>query len=109
SESDLKLPPREEDRKVSDAKPQGIYAHKVRTIDGEEKSLEDYKGKVLLIVNVASECGYTKQYSGLQALHEKYAPHGLVVLGVPSNDFGGQEPGTETQIKQFCSTRYGVK
>ncbi len=80
----------------------------LKTIDGKDATLKDYAGKVLLIVNVASECGYTGQYAGLQALHEKYASQGFTVLGFPCNDFGGQEPGSEAEIKQFCTTRYQV-
>lgn len=80
----------------------------LKTIDGKDASLKDYTGKAVLIVNVASECGYTGQYAGLQALHAKYADKGFVVLGFPCNDFGGQEPGTESEIKTFCSSRYQV-
>jgi glutathione peroxidase len=80
----------------------------VKTIDGADKKLADYAGKVLLIVNVASQCGYTPQYSGLEALNQKYGNQGLAVLGFPSNDFGAQEPGTNEQIAQFCETKYGV-
>lgn len=80
----------------------------LKTIDGKETTLKDYKDRVVLIVNVASECGYTQQYAGLQALHEKYEKEGLTVLGFPCNDFGGQEPGSEAEIKSFCSTRYKV-
>ncbi|MBB5040144.1 glutathione peroxidase [Prosthecobacter dejongeii] len=80
----------------------------LKTIDGKEASLKEYAGKVLLIVNVASECGYTSQYAGLQALHEKYAKDGFSVLGFPCNDFGGQEPGSEADIKNFCTSRYKV-
>ena len=78
------------------------------TIDGKDTTLKAYAGKALLIVNVASECGYTGQYSGLQALHEQYNKEGLVVLGFPCNDFGGQEPGSAAEIKTFCSSRYNV-
>ncbi len=81
---------------------------RVKTIDGQEQSLGDYQGNVLLIVNVASYCGYTPQYQGLQELHEKYRDRGLKVLAFPCNDFGAQEPGTNEQIKTFCSTRYSV-
>jgi glutathione peroxidase len=80
----------------------------MKDIDGKQVNLSRYQGKVLLIVNVASECGYTPQYKELQALHEKYAGKGLAVLGFPSNDFGGQEPGTEADIKAFCKKNYGV-
>ncbi len=85
-----------------------IHDFTVRTIDGQTKSLGDYAGKVLLVVNVASECGYTPQYAGLQALHEAYARQGFAVLGFPANDFGAQEPGTEADIKAFCTKNYGV-
>lgn len=85
-----------------------FYAIKVKDIDGKERSLSDYKGKVLLIVNVASECGLTPQYAGLEALHKKYQAKGVTVLGFPCNDFGGQEPGTEKEIKEFCLKRYQV-
>ena len=79
-----------------------------KTIDGENVDLHDYEGKVVLIVNVASQCGLTRQYAGLQSLYEKYQDQGLVILGFPCNEFGGQEPGTEAEIKQFCSTKYDV-
>jgi len=81
----------------------------VTDIDGNQVNLaEKYKGKVVLVVNVASECGLTPQYKGLQALHEKYADKGLAILGFPCNQFRGQEPGTEAQIKEFCKTKYNV-
>jgi glutathione peroxidase len=80
----------------------------VRTAAGEERRLGDWGGKVLLIVNVASRCGFTRQYAGLQQLQDTYAPRGLVVLGFPCNDFGAQEPGTLDEIRQFCSTTYGA-
>ena len=80
----------------------------VSTPDGSSKSLGDYAGRVLLIVNVASRCGFTKQYAGLQALQDHYGDQGLTVLGFPCNDFGGQEPGTLEEIKSFCSTTYGA-
>jgi glutathione peroxidase len=79
-----------------------------KTIDGAEQSLGDYKGKVLLVVNTASECGSTPQYAGLEGLWRHYRDRGLVVLGFPSNDFGGQEPGSEAAIKTFCETKYHV-
>lgn len=80
----------------------------VKDIDGKDTALKNYAGKVLLIVNVASECGYTPQYAGLQALHEKMGGKGLAVLGFPCNDFGGQEPGGEADIKAFCTGNYKV-
>jgi glutathione peroxidase len=86
-----------------------VLNFKMKDIEGKEVPLSKYAGKVVLIVNVASECGYTPQYKGLQALHEKYAGQGLAILGFPSNDFGQQEPGTEAEIKTFCTKNYGVK
>ena len=85
-----------------------IYDFKVKTIQGEETTLEEYKGKVLLIVNVASKCGFTSQYDGLEALYQKYKDKGLVVLGFPCNQFGSQEPGTEEEIQNFCRVNFGV-
>ena len=86
-----------------------VHDHSAQSIAGEDTSLSDFAGKTLLIVNVASECGLTPQYAGLQALHKKYADQGLAVLGFPCNQFGGQEPGSEEQIQQFCSANYGVE
>jgi glutathione peroxidase len=86
----------------------GIYDAAVRHIDGKEGKLDAYKGKVLLVVNVASKCGYTPQYKSLEALYQKYKDKGLVVLGFPCNQFGGQEPGTNEEIKEFCTSKYGV-
>jgi glutathione peroxidase len=80
----------------------------VTTIDGRETTLAEHAGETLLVVNVASKCGFTKQYAGLEALHERYAGRGFAVLGFPSNQFGGQEPGTEAEIQEFCSTTFGV-
>jgi glutathione peroxidase len=80
----------------------------LKRIDGASSKLGDFAGKVLLVVNVASECGLTPQYAGLQALYEKYKDRGLVVLGFPANEFGGQEPGSNQQIAQFCSSRFNV-
>jgi glutathione peroxidase len=84
------------------------YDIPLRTLDGKPSSLADYRGKALLIVNVASKCGLTPQYAGLQALQDQYAERGFSVLGFPCNQFGGQEPGTPEQISEFCSTSYGV-
>lgn len=80
----------------------------LKGIDGQDVDLARYRGKVVLLVNVASECGYTPQYKGLQELHEKYGKEGLVVIGVPSNDFGKQEPGSNAEILKFCQTNYKV-
>jgi glutathione peroxidase len=85
-----------------------LYDIPLKDINGKDTSLKEYKGKVLLIVNVASKCGYTPQYKGLQAIHEKYKDQGLVVLGFPCNQFGGQEPGSLDEIKEFCTSKYGV-
>ena len=85
-----------------------VYDHKLTTIDGEETSLSEHKGKVILLVNVASRCGFTRQYKGLEELYQKYKDQGLVVCGFPCNQFGGQEPGSESEIKAFCSSKYGV-
>jgi glutathione peroxidase len=81
---------------------------KMKSLTGQEVDLSQYHGKVLLIVNVASECGYTPQYKGLQALYDKYGQSGFAVLGFPCNQFGRQEPGTSEQIAQFCQKNYGV-
>ncbi|NJK59931.1 MAG: glutathione peroxidase [Oscillatoriales cyanobacterium SM2_1_8] len=85
-----------------------IHEFTLTSIDGQPVSLAAYAGKVCLLVNVASRCGYTKQYKGLEELYRTYKDRGLVVLGFPSNDFGAQEPGTEAEIKTFCSTSYDV-
>ena len=85
-----------------------VYDLEATSIDGGKVSMADYKGKVTLIVNVASRCGYTGQYAGLQKLHTEMADKGFAVLGFPSNEFGGQEPGSEADIKQFCSSKFGV-
>jgi glutathione peroxidase len=82
--------------------------YKLKDIDGKEFDLSKLKGKVILIVNVASECGYTPQYEGLQELFSKYEKDGLVVIGIPSNEFGRQEPGSDEEIKKFCTTKYKV-
>jgi glutathione peroxidase len=85
-----------------------VHDFTLPSIDGEPAPLAEYRGKTLLIVNVASKCGFTRQYSGLQELYDKYQDKGLVILGFPANNFGGQEPGTEAEIKQFCSRKYSV-
>jgi glutathione peroxidase len=86
-----------------------IHDFTANTIGGSPKKLSDYKGNALLIVNVASKCGLTPQYEGLEKLHEKYSGKGLRVLGFPANEFGAQEPGTNDEIAAFCSTNYAVK
>ena len=90
------------------AKDPSLYDIDVRTIAGETQSLGAYRGKTLLIVNVASQCGFTPQYAGLEALFRKYKEQGLVVLGFPCNQFGRQEPGTEADIQNFCTSSYDV-
>jgi len=85
-----------------------VYDFTLPSIDGSDASLSQYKGKVLLLVNVASKCGYTPQYAGLESLYEKYKDQGLVVIGFPANNFGAQEPGTNEEIKSFCARTYHV-
>ena len=85
-----------------------VYDFSARDIEGAERSLGEFRGKVLLIVNVASECGFTPQYAGLEALQRNYAARGFAVLGFPCNQFGSQEPGGEGEIRQFCESRFGV-
>jgi len=86
-----------------------VLNFKMKNIDGKEINLaEQYAGKTILFVNVASKCGYTKQYKGLQALYEKYSDKGLVIIGVPANNFGSQEPGSNDDIKEFCSSKFNV-
>jgi glutathione peroxidase len=87
---------------------ESIYDLPLKDIDGKDTSLKPYQGKVMLIVNVASKCGFTPQYAALEALYQKYKDRGLVVLGFPCNQFGHQEPGTDVEIKQFCSSKYNV-
>ena len=86
----------------------GIYNFTLNSIDGKPAPLADYKGKVVLIVNVASQCGFTPQYSALEAIYEKYKDQGFVIVGFPANNFGAQEPGTNEEIKTFCSRKYSV-
>jgi glutathione peroxidase len=85
-----------------------IYEFTMNNIDGKPVKLDEYKGKVVLIVNVASKCGYTPQYEGLEKIYKQYSGKGFVILGFPANNFMGQEPGSDTDIKQFCSTKYNV-
>jgi glutathione peroxidase len=90
------------------SEPQSPYSFEIERLEGGRQTLGDYAGKVLLIVNVASACGLTPQYEGLEALYRRYGERGLVVLGFPSNQFGAQEPGTPEQIASFCQSRYDV-
>lgn len=90
------------------SQPASIYDFTLNDIDGKPTPLAQYKGKTLLIVNVASKCGYTKQYADLEKLYEQYKDKGLVILGFPANNFMGQEPGSDLEIKQFCTSRYNV-
>jgi glutathione peroxidase len=85
-----------------------LYDFTHKTVDGDERSLGDYRGKVALVVNVASKCGLTPHYEGLQELYEQHSGDGLVELGFPCNQFGGQEPGSDAEVKEFCTTSYGV-
>lgn len=96
------------DDKTQEVKMNSVYDFIVRDIDGKEVSLSNYKGKVLLVVNVASYCGYTKQYSGLESIYRKYKSKGFEILAFPCNQFGNQEPGTNEEIKQFCSSKYDI-
>ena len=86
----------------------GLYSFTMKTIDGKDKPLAEYKGKVLLVVNVASFCGYTPQYKDLEEVYQKYKDKGFVILGFPANNFGQQEPGSDAEIKTFCETNYKV-
>jgi glutathione peroxidase len=94
-------------KKVYPVDEKSIYEFNLKTLDGKDLSLAQFKGKKMLIVNVASKCGYTPQYKNLQALHEKYGDK-IAVIGFPANDFGGQEPGSANEIQEFCSKNYGV-
>ena len=85
-----------------------LFKIDVHTIDGKVQSMNDYAGKVLLVVNVASRCGFTPQYEGLEVLHRQYKDQGLVVMGFPCNQFAGEEPGTDSEIATFCETRFNV-
>jgi glutathione peroxidase len=92
-----------------DAKVASVLDHKMKGLDGKEVDLSQYKGKVVMIVNVASKCGLTPQYKGLEATYEKYKDQGFVIIGVPANEFGAQEPGTDAEISTFCTEKYNVK
>ena len=90
------------------AKSTALYDIPLKDIDGKDTSLKAYQGKVLLLVNVASKCGFTRQYKPLETVYKKYKDQGLVIVGLPSNDFGGQEPGSNAEIKEFCSSKFDV-
>jgi glutathione peroxidase len=90
------------------APPKSVYDFTLKSIDGQPASLSEYHGKVLLLVNVASRCGFTHQYTALESMYEKYKDRGLVIVGIPANNFMGQEPGTNEEIKTFCTKNYNV-
>jgi len=94
--------------KKADKKVPPVLNYKMRGLDGKFINLAQFQGKVVLFVNVASKCGYTPQYKGLQKLYDQYKKDGLVIVGVPANEFGGQEPGSDAQIAEFCTKEYGV-
>jgi glutathione peroxidase len=93
---------------VAGAQAHSIYDFTMKSIDGQPVTLKDYNGKVVMLVNVASKCGFTPQYTGLEALYEKYKDRGFVIIGIPANNFAQQEPGTNEEIKKFCSNKYNV-
>ena len=99
---------RAEEKAVKEEAMKSIYDFAMKDIDGNSLKLDQFQGKVILLVNVASRCGFTPQYTGLQNLYTKYKDEGLVVLGFPANNFGGQEPGSDSEIKTFCTTKYNV-
>lgn len=102
-------PPDTQPQAQEDQTVPAVLDYNMKSLDGKDVNLSQYKGKVVMMVNVASKCGLTPQYKGLEALHEKYGDQGLSILGFPANNFGSQEPGTEAQIKTFCEKNYGVK
>ncbi len=93
-------------RNITNAKEKSVYDFTMKDIDGNDVKLDTYKGKVALFVNTASKCGYTPQYEGLEKIYEKYKGQGFVILGFPANNFGGQEPGTNAEIKEFCTLKF---
>jgi len=102
------LAPRQSAAQAAEPLPKSFYDFTMKDIDGNEVRLSAFKGKVVLVVNVASRCGFTPQYAGLEKLYETYKDRGLVILGFPANNFLSQEPGTDPEIKTFCSTKYNV-
>lgn len=109
ADSAAEPPPAETDEPMNDSATGVVVDHTVKDIEGNDVNLADYRGKAMLIVNTASECGYTPQYAGLQKLYADYKDKGLVVIGFPSNDFGAQEPGTPEEISSFVDTEYGIE
>ena len=107
-QADVVKEPSQAPAKAKDSEPVSPLDFKLKTIDGKEMDLAQYKGKVVMLVNVASKCGRTPQYAPLEAAYKKYQGKGLVIVGIPANNFGGQEPGTEADIKAFCEKNYGV-
>jgi glutathione peroxidase len=97
-----------EGTKMSAPAAKSVYEFTLKDINGKDVKIADYKGKVLLLVNTASQCGYTPQYKGLQMIYQKYQEQGFTVLGFPANNYGGQEPGSNDEIKEFCTMRYKV-
>lgn len=95
-------------KKIETSNAKSVYDFKMTNIDGKEVKLKKYKGKVIMFVNTASECGYTPQYKGLQTIYDTYKDRGFVILGFPANNFGGQEPGSNAEIKDFCTLKYKV-
>jgi glutathione peroxidase len=105
----LTAPAQADDKEQGDKKVAPVLNFKMKGIDGKDVELSKLQGKVVMFVNVASKCGLTPQYEALEKLHEKYSKEGLVIVGVPANEFGAQEPGTDAEIKEFCTSNYGVK
>ncbi|MCY1015510.1 glutathione peroxidase [Pyxidicoccus sp. MSG2] len=101
-------PPAAKAEPQSEKKPMSLHDLSANRLDGTSEKLSDFQGKVVLVVNTASECGYTPQYAGLEKLYQEYKDKGVVVVGFPSNDFGGQEPGSAAEIKKFCELRYKI-
>lgn len=97
-----------EDKPAEEKKVAPVWNHEMKKLDGSDAKLSEYQGQVVLLVNVASECGFTPQYADLQEIYDKYSKQGLKVVGVPCNQFGGQEPGTSEEIANFCKVNYGV-
>lgn len=106
--AEIKVDPKVDPKKAKGDKPSSFYALNATSIDGAPVALSSYANKVLLVVNTASKCGFTTQYGGLEKMYREFKDRGLVVLGFPSNDFGGQEPAPEKEVKKFCESEFGV-